>query len=276
MPVTMYMICYNVLCARREKVVLGAVAADIVGSRYEYSNVRTTEFPLFSEGCRYTDDTVLTVATASALLDGVPYKEAYERFARMEPHQDYGARFRQRVFALEGLQPYNSLGNGSAMRVSPIGWYFDSLSEVLEEAERSAACSHNHPEGIKGAQCTAALVWKAKRGESREALVEYAASSFCYSVPNPRATLSAPRGLDETCSGTMPVVLAALALGQSWEECVRIAISGGGDSDTIACITGAIAEAAYGLPEPIKETARSFLPNYLLNVLDAFSDRIGR
>src|SRR5450759_4747791 len=145
---------------------LGAVAGDIIGSVYEFHAIKSIDFPLFSKGSAWTDDTVLTMAVAQTLLTGRPYEETLREFALEHPDAGFGGRFRQ-WFTTPGSKPYNSFGNGSAMRVSPVGWAFDTLEETLEEAQRSAEVTHNHPEGIKGAQATAAAIFLARQGTSQ-------------------------------------------------------------------------------------------------------------
>lgn len=249
---------------------LGAIAGDIIGSPYEARPVGSYRFPLFSPRSTFTDDTVLTVATADALMHGGDYAEAYRRYYRRYPHAGYGGRFRQWA-ASPNAGPYGSFGNGSAMRVSPIGWAFDDLKAVLAEAERTAAVTHNHPEGIKGAQAVAAAVFLARTGESKAAIREAVAGRFGYDLDRTVEAIRPGYGFDVSCQGSVPESLVAFLESEDYEGAVRRAIWLGGDADTMACIAGAVAEAFYGLPETIAAETRARLQTDLLQVVEAFA-----
>jgi ADP-ribosylglycohydrolase len=249
---------------------LGAIAGDMIGSIYEARPIKSKDFPLFGPGCRFTDDTVLTVAVAEAILSGTTYGECLRRFGRRHPRAGYGASFHAWLQA-EDPQPYNSWGNGAAMRVSPVGFAFDSERRVLEEAGRTAAVTHNHPEGIRGARATALAVFLARTGHSKSAIRDKVAAISGYDLNRRLDVIRPAYRFDISCQGTVPEALLAFLESASYEDAVRNAISLGGDSDTLACITGGIAEAFYGgVPESIGATARNLLPPDLLTVVDRF------
>jgi ADP-ribosyl-[dinitrogen reductase] hydrolase len=249
---------------------LGALIGDIVGSVYEWDNIKTTNFPFFSPKCFFTDDSVLTVATAKVLMSGIGYTEAYQDFARRYPGRGYGGNFHGWIYA-EHPQPYNSWGNGSAMRVSPVGFAFDTVDEVLAEAERSAAMTHNHPEGIKGAQATALAILLARQGMPQEKIRTEIVDRFGYNLDRTLAEIRPGYAFDVSCQGSVPEAIIAFLESTDFEDAIRKAISIGGDSDTIACITGGIAEAFYGgVPAELAEQAYTYLPDEFIEVIDAF------
>ena len=254
---------------------IGAIAGDIIGSVYEAHRIKTEEFPLFSPGCRFTDDTVMTVATADAILAGKGYAEAYREWGRLYPHAGYGGMFRQWLRS-DDMGPYNSFGNGSAMRVSPVGFAFDSLDRVLEEAKSSAEVTHNHPEGIKGARATAAAIYLARTGKSKNEIKDYIESTFDYDLSATLAEIRPHYRFDPTCQGSVPQAVIAFLESSSYEDAVRKAISLGGDTDTQGCITGGIAQAYYKtIDDHIIKKARALLDGRLLKVVDAFSAKYG-
>ena len=249
---------------------IGAIAGDIIGSPYEGGLIKTTDFPLFSPHSCFTDDTVLTVATAKAILEGGSYGAWYRELGRRHPHAGYGASFRDWLVA-DDPQPYNSWGNGSAMRVSPIGLAFDSETIVLLEAERSASVTHNHPEGIKGAQATALAVFRARRGASKDDIRGELADRFGYVLDGTVAGIRADYEFDVSCAGSVPQAIIAFIDSVDVEDAIRLAISLGGDSDTQAAIAGGIAQAFYRIvPDSIVHGARARLPEEFLEVVDAF------
>lgn len=249
---------------------LGAISGDIIGSIYEARPIKSKEFPLFGPGCRFTDDTVLTVAVAEAILSGTSYGECLRRFGRRYPHAGYGASFHAWLQS-EDPRPYNSWGNGAAMRVSPVGFAFDSEARVLEEAGQTAAVTHNHPEGIRGARATALAVFLARTGRSKSVIRDKIATTFGYDLGRSLDTIRPAYHFDISCQGTVPEAILAFLESSSYEDAVRNAVSLGGDSDTLACITGGIAEAYYGgVPETIRVTARNCLSPDLLKVVDRF------
>jgi ADP-ribosylglycohydrolase len=249
---------------------LGAIAGDIIGSVYEGSPIKTTDFPLFQEGCRFTDDTVLTLAVAHAILEDKEYGQTLKDFGRKYPRAGYGGHFYQWIFE-ERVRPYNSWGNGSAMRVSPVGIAFEAQESVLREAEKTAQVSHNHPEGIKGAQAVALAVYLAKKGEAKQSIREEISGRFGYDLDRTVKGIRPTYSFDISCQGSVPEALVAFLDSEDYEDAVRMAVSLGGDSDTLACIAGGIAQAYYGeISDSIVRNTRERLTPYLRQVLDRF------
>lgn len=254
---------------------LGAIAGDIIGSPYEWHRIKTEDFPLFQPRSSFTDDTVMTVAVAHAILGDGDYAASMKMFGRRYPNAGYGGRFYHWIFEPD-VQPYNSWGNGSAMRVSPVGFAFDDEETVLREARRSAEVSHNHPEGIKGAQATALAVFLARRGESKETIRQEISRRFGYDLNRTLEQIRPSYQFDESCQGTVPEAIIAFLESKDYVDAVRKAVSLGGDSDTLACITGGIAYAYYKeLPAEIVERVRAILTPDLLEVVDRFYERFG-
>lgn len=267
---------------------IGCVIGDAAGSIYEFNNIKTKDFPFMGPGCTYTDDTVLAMATAQWLLHGGNVAEHYARFATDNPSPmgDYGPRFLGWVNAVNngmGMEPYNSCGNGSAMRVGPVGWAFDTVDEVLEAAKQSAQCTHNHPEGIKGAQATALAILMARQGSTKEEIKTELTRRFGYDL-SMTVDETRPRycwgGLDNagdggTCQGSVPQAIICFLDSTGFEDAVRNAVSIGGDSDTIACITGGIAEAFYGVPQALRDHAMALLKPQFREILSDFEARFG-
>ena len=249
---------------------IGAVAGDIIGSVHEFAGTKTKDFPLFTPGSTFTDDTVLTVAVAEWILTGEDLVDLFHRYTRANPGRGYGGGFR-RWAARRDRKPYGSYGNGAAMRVGPVGFAFDTIEEVLDRAARSAAVTHDHPEGIRGAQATAAAVFLARRCKDREEIRRTIESRFGYDLSGTLDGIRSSYRFDETCQGTVPQALIAFLESDGYEDAVRNAISLGGDADTLACIAGGIAEAFYGgvpleivaraleiLDEPLRVIVRRF------------------
>jgi ADP-ribosylglycohydrolase len=254
---------------------LGAIAGDVIGSVYEHCPVKTEGFPLFHPHCRFTDDTVMTVAIAYAILESVDYAFALKSFGRKYPNAGYGSAFIDWIFEDE-VRPYNSWGNGAAMRVSPVGFAFDDIDTVLLEAKRTAEVSHNHPEGIKGAQATAVAVFLARKGESKENIKREIARLFGYDLNRTIDEIRPSYRFDVSCQGTVPEAVIAFLDSCSYEDAIRKAISLGGDSDTLACITGGIAQAYYrSIPTEIVSMVRRTLPEDLLLIVEKFYQRFG-
>lgn len=277
---------------------LGAMIGDIVGSKYEFNNTFDYVFEMFGGGCDFTDDTICTVAVADAILNGRSYQESLLDWCRRYPSPKgaYGGRFAGWIRSLDP-QPYNSFGNGSAMRVSPVAWLFDDLSQVLEEAEKTALPTHNHPEGIKGAKAVAHAIWhfrksrfseKSKDSENEETKGlknENAKASkdenetiqgfmsIARSYYEDFDTRVYPKGkFDETCMDAVPLSFYLLSQASSFEDAIRLAISHGGDSDTIGAIVGSIAEARFGIPQEMKEKALSYLPDDMKDIWKQFAE----
>jgi len=254
---------------------IGAIVGDIAGSVYEWNNIKTKEFPLFSPECFFTDDTVMTLAIADGLMNGgsrEAFIKAMKKYGRLYPYAGYGSRFGNWILT-DDTSPYNSWGNGSAMRASPVAWAFNTLSEVEEYAEICAAVTHNHPEGIKGARATAAAIFLARTGATREEIREYIEKQYGYDLSRTLDEIRPNYRFDESCQGTVPEAIIAFLESVSFEDAIRNAISLGGDSDTLAAITGSIAEAAYGIPKDIKDKAMSILDDFLLNTCMRFLER---
>lgn len=250
---------------------LGAIIGDIVGSRFEFDNTNSIDFELFTDDSMYTDDTICTVAIADAILNGKSYRDSLLEWCRKYPNPKgaYGGSFVRWIHS-EDPQPYSSYGNGSAMRVSPIGWAFESYQEVLKQAELSAAVSHNHPEGIKGAQCVADLIYHLRTGKiDKDAVKRCVKHSFGYEFL-PVDQIRETNSFNETCQGTVPQAICCFLEAKDFEETIRLAISIGGDSDTIGAIAGSIAEAYYKIPDNIAVVAISKLPDDMFTVLHSF------
>lgn len=248
---------------------LGAIAGDVIGSIYEADPIKTTDFPLLQPACCFTDDSVLTVATAQAILERETFDAAYRAWYRRYPGAGYGGMFHQWGQSDE-IGPYNSFGNGAAMRVAPVGWAYDGLDAVLAAAERSARATHDHPEGIKGAQVTAGAVFLA-RSEPIEDVLGWA-RGFGYELDTPIDELRPVHTFDVTCQGTVPPALRCAYEAESFEHAVRLAISLGGDADTLAAIAGAIAEARFGgVPSEIRAPVTDRLDRPLRSVIAAFT-----
>ncbi len=254
---------------------LGVIAGDVIGSRFQWDPVKTTDFPLFHPLSSFTDDTVLTVATAWAILHGRPFEQAYLDFGRRYPHAGYGGNFHTWL-AAKDPQPYNSWGNGSAMRVAPVGLACGDVQSVLREAERSAAPTHNHPEGIKGAQATALAVFLARHGAAKEDIRKEIVERFGYDLDRTTDEIRPRYFFDVSCQGTVPQALIAFLESTDYESAVRLAISLGGDSDTLAAIAGGIAHAYYTrIPDAIVSHVREKLPQELLETVDRFEATFG-
>ena len=278
---------------------LGAIIGDIAGSKYEFNNTFDYDFEMFGEGCDFTDDTICTVAIADAIQNGRSYQESLLDWCRRYPSPKgaYGGRFAGWIRS-NNPQPYNSFGNGSAMRVSPVAWLFDDLPQVLEEAEKTALPTHNHPEGIKGAKAVAHAIWyfrksrfseesKDSENEETKGLKNENAKasknenetiqgfmSIARSYYEDFDTRVYPKGkFDETCMDAVPLSFYLLSQASSFEDAIRLAISHGGDSDTIGAIVGSIAEARFGIPQEMKEKAISFLPDDMKDVLKQFAGK---
>lgn len=252
---------------------LGAIVGDIVGSIYEFNNHRSKEFPLFGEKCKFTDDTVLTVAVADCLMSNGNYAKYIKNYARKYTGRGYGGRFRQWVSS-DSWEPYNSWGNGSAMRVSAVGFAYADLAEVMVESQRSAEVTHNHPQGIRGAQATAVAIFMARQGQSKVEIKETIAKSFGYNLNRTVDEIRPVYKFNESCQETVPEAIIAFLESTDFEDAIRNGISLGGDSDTLTCITGGIAEAFYGgVPQDIAEKALSYLPKAMREVVEEFRTR---
>jgi ADP-ribosylglycohydrolase len=255
----------------KKSYIIGAIAGDIIGDIYEFDNIKTVEFDLFDEDSDFTDDSVLTLATMDTLLKQKDYTENYQEFGRNYPDRGYGGTFYDWIYS-DDPEPYNSWGNGSAMRVSPVGWYANSIDEALSEAKKSAEVTHNHPEGIKGAQATAAAVYMARTGKSKDEIKKFVVDTFGYDLDRKLDDIRPGYDFDVSCQGSVPEAIIAFLESTDFESAIRLAISVGGDSDTIACITGGIAEAFYkDVPDKIVENVLEILPPELVKIVEDFS-----
>ena len=249
---------------------IGAIIGDIVGSRFEFNNHLGTDFKLFSDECSYTDDTICTIAIADAILHNKSYKDSLVEWCNKYPHPmgGYGARFAGWIHKPE---PYDSFGNGSAMRVSPIGWAFEDLTDTMIDAAVSAEVSHNHPEGVKGAVSVAGLIFQLRNGAKLNE-IDFQDMYTFQKVDYIRATNT----FNETCQVTVPQAISCVMEATSFEDAIRLAVSIGGDTDTIAAIAGSIAEPIWGIPERIKQKALLYLPAEMIEIINEFTKRYGK
>jgi ADP-ribosyl-[dinitrogen reductase] hydrolase len=252
---------------------LGAIAGDVIGSVFEFNPHKSTSFSLFSDESEMTDDSILTLAVAEAITNNRSYLESVREFALKYPNNSYGLRFRRWMVA-DNPAPYNSFGNGSAMRVSPVGWAFTTIEEVLREAEASASITHNHPEGIKGAQAVALAIFLARKGSTKAEIQSEVTQRFGYDLSQTIDEIRPGYRFDETCQETVPPAITAFLESQDFEEAIRMAVSLGGDADTLAAITGSIAEAYYGgIPQEIAREVQKRIPEELWEVVVQFNHK---
>jgi ADP-ribosylglycohydrolase len=254
----------------------GAIAGDMIGSRFEWNRCTDPQFSLFSKSSRYTDDSVLTLAVADSILNQRGYGEMIVEYARRYPKAGYGSYFR-RWLAEDGVEPYNSLGNGSAMRVSPVAWAFHTVEDVLREAERSAAVTHNHPEGIKGAQSVALAIYLARTGIGKEEIRQEIETHFGYDLRRSLDDIRPNYKWDSTSPGSVPESLIAFLESTDFESAIRNTILLGGDADTMAAIAGSIAEAYYGgVPEEIIAEVHGRLTPDMVKITKQFNQQYAR
>lgn len=258
---------------------IGAIAGDIIGSVYEFHNKKSKRFPLFGYGCSYTDDSVMSLALCEAILRSGEDREhlgenavrCMQEIGRKYPYCGFGGMFRRWIFS-DDPAPYGSYGNGAAMRVSGAAYGADTLEEVLDIARRITEVTHNHPEGIKGAQATAAAVFLARTGASKEAIREHIEENY-YHIDFKLRQIRRDYHFNETCQDTVPQALEAFFESKNYEDAIRNGVSIGGDSDTIGAITGAVAEAFYGVPDDIRSKAETYLDSTLLDILRRFEEK---
>ena len=257
----------------------GALLGDMIGSPYEFDRgKKTKDFPLFVRESEFTDDSVMTIAVAEALMktlgkDDVSVRYAVirsmQKWGRRYPYAGYGARFIHWLREKDP-EPYNSWGNGSAMRVSAAGWLSDTLEETRRLARLSADVTHNHPEGIKGAEATASAIFLARTGHDKEEIRAYITGEFGYDLTRTCDQIRPDYRHVESCQETVPEAITAFLEGKDFEDVIRTAVSLGGDCDTLTCIAGSMAEAFYGVPEPLKAECRQRLAPDMLAVVDEF------
>ena len=265
----------------------GAILGDIIGSPFEFDRGdKTKEFDLFTKGCDFTDDSVMTIAVGEALLavgTEATVKEIEEAlvtnmqdWGKRYPYAGYGGRFRYWLRE-RNPKPYGSYGNGSAMRVSAAGWLYDSLERTREVARATANVTHNHPEGIKGAEATASAIYMARNESSKEEIKEYIEREFHYNLDRTLDEIRPGYHMDETCQRTVPEAIIAFLESKDFEDAIRNAVSLGGDTDTLGAITGSIAEAFYGISDVLIAECRSRIDEGLMtDILDEFDHILGR
>lgn len=255
-------------------ILLGAIAGDVIGSYYEFCPVKTIDFKLFNgDSSHFTDDTVMTVANADWLLTGDSLLGIMQDYGNRYIGVGYGSSFFEWLRE-NGPKPYNSFGNGSAMRVSPVGWAFDTLEETLNAAKQSAEVTHNHPEGIKGAQAVATSIFMARIGKSKQVIKQYIEKNFGYNLRRTCNEIRKNYRFDETCQGTVPESIIAFLESTDYESAIRLAISLNGDADTMGAITGGIAEAFYKeIPAYIKKEVLERLPNEFIDMMKQFHEK---
>ncbi|MBO4913937.1 MAG: ADP-ribosylglycohydrolase family protein [Oscillospiraceae bacterium] len=263
----------------------GAILGDMIGSPYEFNsnNYKAKDFPLFSESSSFTDDSVMTLAVAEAFMQADPDADdaaitgslfrVMPEIGRRYPDCGYGGRFAYWIM-VDDPEPYNSYGNGSGMRVSPVAWFYNDISAVRHAARLSACVSHNHPEGYKGAEAVASAIFLARTGHGKEEIRSYVVSEFGYDLSRTCDEIRPGYRMDETCQGSVPEAITAFLEGTDFEDVIRTAVSLGGDSDTIACMAGAIAEGFYGVSEELKAECRRRLTPDLLEILERFTSCI--
>ena len=265
----------------------GAILGDIIGSPYEFNshNYKAKDFPLLSTRSHFTDDSVMTLAVAEAFmragLDADDESITNSLFRVMPeigkryPRCGYGGMFMHWIMSGKA-EPYNSFGNGSAMRVSSVAWLYNDMEAVRRAARLSAEVSHNHPEGVKGAESVASAIFLARTRHKKEEIKKYIIDEFGYDLSRTCDDIRPDYHMDETCQGSVPEAITAFLEGSDFEDVVRTAVSLGGDSDTIACMAGAIAEGFYGVPEDLKAECRKRLTPDLLEILERFTALIGK
>ena len=262
----------------------GAILGDMIGAPYEFDRGnKTKDFPLFVKESNFTDDSVMTIAVAEALMNSIGRSDAevkaaivssMQKWGHMYPYAGYGGMFSGWLDE-DDPQPYGSYGNGSAMRVSSAGWLFDTIEDTRRYARLSAEVTHNHPEGIKGAEATASAIFMARNGATKDEIREYIIREFGYDLSRTCDEIRPTYYHVETCQETVPEAITAFIEGKDFEDVIRTAVSLGGDCDTLTCIAGGMAEAFYGVPENIKSECVKRLPEDMRTVIDRFDEMRG-
>lgn len=271
--VSAYLDFYENEYKKKKNYILGALVGDMIGSVFEFHNYKSTDFHLFGDKTTFSDDSVLTMATMDVILNKLSYETAYQAFGRKYTNRGYSGTFLYWIY-MDNPEPYLSLSNGSAMRVSPVGWAYDTLDEVLKQAKRSAEVSHSHPEGIKGAQATASAVFLARTGKSKAQIKEFINVMFGYDLDRSIRQIRPGYSFDVSCEGSVPEAIIAFLESTDFESAIRLAVSIGGDSDTIACIAGSVAEAYYNhIPDFIIDNTLSRLPEEFISLIGGFSEK---
>jgi len=268
--------CFKKPMTTNSNTIIGAVIGDVIGSVFEWNNIKTTDFDLFNPKCDFTDDTVLTIAVADCILNKKDFAKTIWEYGRKYRGRGYGGSFRNWL-QQDDLKPYGSFGNGSAMRASAVGFAFNDIETVLEVAKQSAEVTHNHPEGVKGAQATATAILLARQGKSKQEIKDFIVSTFKYNLDFTLDEIRPNYKFDVTCQGSVPQAIVAFLESFDFESAIRLAISIGGDSDTIACITGGIASAYYkGIPKEIVDFVADKLPSECIEIMNKFDEHYDR
>lgn len=268
--------CFKRPLKSNSNTIIGAVIGDVIGSVFEWNNVKKTDFDLFNSKCDFTDDTVLTIAVADCILTKKDFARTIWEYGRKYRGRGYGGSFRNWLQE-DNLKPYGSFGNGSAMRASAVGFAFNDIETVMEVAKQSAEVTHNHPEGIKGAQATATAIYLAKQGKSKQEIKDYIIQTFDYNLDFTLNEIRPTYKFDVTCQGSVPQAIVAFLESSDFESAIRLAISIGGDSDTIACITGGIASAFYKqIPIEIMDFVVDKLPTEYIEIMNKFDEKYDR
>ena len=268
--------CFKKPMTSNSNTIIGAVIGDVIGSVFEWNNIKTTDFNLFNPKCDFTDDTVLTIAVADCILNKKDFAKTIWEYGRKYRGRGYGGSFRNWLQE-DNLQPYGSFGNGSAMRASAVGFAFNDIETVMEVAKQSAEVTHNHPEGIKGAQATATAIFLARQGKSKQEIKDYITQTFDYNLDFTLDEIRPTYKFDVTCQGSVPQAIVAFLESSDLENAIRLAISIGGDSDTIACITGGIASAFYKqIPTEIMDFVVDKLPSEYIEIMNKFDEQYDR
>jgi ADP-ribosylglycohydrolase len=273
----------GILSSKNEEVteMYGAILGDIIGAPYEFDRGdKTKDFPLFSKGSEFTDDTVMTIAVAEAVLNTMGQSDetikaelvrSMQHWGRKYPYAGYGGNFRYWL-TTKNPEPYGSFGNGSAMRVSPVGWLYTTIEKTRHAARLTAEVTHNHPEGIKGAEATASAIFLARGGSGKDEIRAYICNEFGYDLSRTCDEIRPTYHHVESCQETVPEAITAFLEGTDFEDVIRTAVSLGGDCDTLTCISGGIAEAYYGVPAVLEAECKSRLPEDMLKVLSRFDE----
>ena len=268
--------CFKKPMTSNSNTIIGAVIGDVIGSVFEWNNIKKTDFDLFNPKCDFTDDTVLTIAVADCILNKKDFAKTIWEYGRKYRGRGYGGSFRNWLQE-DDLKPYGSFGNGSAMRASAVGFAYNDIETVMEVAKQSAEVTHNHPEGIKGAQATATAIFLARQGKSKQEIKDYITQTFDYNLDFTLDEIRPTYKFDVTCQGSVPQAIVAFLESSDFENAIRLAISIGGDSDTIACITGGIASAFYKLiPTEIMDFVVDKLPSEYIEIMNKFDEQYDR
>lgn len=268
--------CFKKPMTSNSNTIIGAVIGDVIGSVFEWNNIKTTDFHLFNPKCDFTDDTVLTIAVADCILNKKDFAKTIWEYGRKYRGRGYGGSFKNWLQE-DNLKPYGSFGNGSAMRASAVGFAFNDIETVMKVAKQSAEVTHNHPEGIKGAQATATAIFLSRQGKSKQEIKDYIIQTFEYNLDFTLDKIRPTYNFDVTCQGSVPQAIVAFLESSDFENAIRLSISIGGDSDTIACITGGIASAFYKqIPTEIMDFVVDKLPNEYIEIMNKFDEHYDR